>query len=201
MVDEKLSFESHVNGQVSKASAISNKILRNFSFKTPEQYISLFNLYVAPILLYCTEIFNPPINSHLSVMLESPFKRFTARAFQKCGVSYTSYSDRLLQVEQKPFYYRRLKYDLLQTFKLQSGLSHLPENPLSFSSLPRDRLRLIIRDRKILSDTNGYFTRVVRKWNTISKDIAAFKNVDQFKTYLDCIDVSVLYPNVPLSLQ
>ena len=89
----------------------------------------------------------------------------------------------------------------MQTFKLQSGLSQLSENPLSFSSLPRDRLRLIIRDRKILSDTNGYFSRVVRKWNTISKDIAAFQNVDQFRAYLDCIDVSVLYPNVPRSLQ
>ena len=199
MIDEKLKFDSHINQQVARASAISNKILRSFSFRTPEEYMALFNIYVSPILLYCSEIYCPTINSHASLILEGPLRRFTASAFQKCGVSYDSYTDRLNLLNERPLYFRRAKNDLLQAYKIQAGLSQLPSIPWKNSNLPRDRLRLILCDK--ISDTNWFFPRVVKMWNSISKDIGKLKSVEQFKYYLDVIDNAVLFQNVPYALQ
>ena len=199
MIDEKLNFESHINQQVAKASAISTKIIRSFSFCTPNEYMALFNTYVSPILLYCSEVFNPALNSRLSLVLEGPLRRFTASAFQKCHVQYDSYTDRLNQLNEKPFYFRRVKNDLLQAYKIKSGLSQLPTVPWKNSNLPRDRHRLVLCDK--ICDNNWFFPRVVKLWNSISRDIGRLENINQFKTYLDVIDVAVLFENIPYALQ
>ena len=199
MIDEKLNFECHINQQIAKASAISAKILRSFLFGTPEEYMALFNTYVSPVLLYCSEIYCPSLNSHSCLVLEGPLRRFTATAFQKCRVSYESYTDRLSILNERPFYFRRAKFDLLQAYKIRTGLSQLPIVPWKNSNLPRDRHRLILCDK--ISDTNWFFPRVLKMWNSISKDIGQLKSVEQFKTYLDVIDIAVLFQHVPFSLQ
>ena len=57
-IDPNLNFNNHTKLTVKKATAISYRILRNFTFRTPEVLIPLFKSLVRLILEYGNPVWN-----------------------------------------------------------------------------------------------------------------------------------------------
>ena len=167
IIDEKLKFESHINSKVALANVKASQILRAFRFTDAKRYISLFNVYVRPILEYCSEVFNPPPKSRLCSQLESPLRKFTKTVCLRCKIPYVSYSDRLAKLDTQSSYCRIIGIDLLQAHKILHGKSHLVRCPFVLSRNVRHRL---IRQPRTYRDENWYFTRVERYWNMFTRN-------------------------------
>lgn len=90
----------------------------------------MFNIYAMPVLLYCSEIFKPQPNSNLCIILEQPLKKFTREICQRCGISYITYADRLLILDTKSIYERTITIDILQLYKIVTGLTYVPSHPI-----------------------------------------------------------------------
>jgi hypothetical protein len=195
-IDNKLTFESHINRKVATAFALCKHILRSFTFKDPLKYMSLFTMYVSPHLEYCAEIFNPRPNSKLTKSLEGPLRYFTASVLQRLGISYTSYINRLEILNQKPLYIRRLNIDLIQVYKLLHGLSVFDRSIFKLSRSPRCPLRVIV-NRAIYADDNFFFQRVLANWNKIAPRLSHCNSLPSFKQLLNelHIDFFIVIPN------
>jgi hypothetical protein len=199
LIDDKLSFEPHINQQIAKANAIATLILKAFSFRSPEKYISLFFTYVVPILEYCSEIYCPRVNSVLAARLEQPLRRFSAFVFQRCRCPYDSYNDRLVQSNVKPLYYRRISIDLVQMFKIVFGYSDINVHFFDFSSSPRHPFRVRFPPN-IYKDDNFFVLRAIRYWNIIAPDINRFQTIDSFKQFLND-NREIILPDIPRSFR
>jgi hypothetical protein len=193
IIDDKLTFEAHINAQCIKANAVANKILASFNFNSPFLYMSLFKTYAQPLLEYCTEIFSPRLNSRLLLSLERPLRSFSKIVFQRCGIPFDSYFDRLNVVGASPLFYRRIICDIVQVYKILFGLSHLPIHPFQFCRSPRYPLRMY-SCAPMFNDNNCFFTRSINYWNKVCKEISDLKNVDQVREFLKCLDVSIFAP-------
>jgi hypothetical protein len=184
IVDERLTFESHINAKVKSANLLCKCILRSFNFKEPTNYTDLYCIYVRPILEYCSELYCPSSNSLLSSTIEQPLRSFTRSVFKRCKIPMLSYKDRLNQLEINSQIERRIFSDLILCYKLLYSLSYYPSNPLVLSTSLRHPLRLRCQTNLYVSD-NFYFNRVQSLWNQIAPSLSTINlSVDVFKNIL-----------------
>jgi hypothetical protein len=183
-IDEKLSFENHIHRQVAKAHSVCNTILFCFHFNSIDKYFQLFMTYALPYLEYCSELFTPKFNSPLCKVLESPLRQFSASVFQRVGVSYTSYANRLELCNLKPLFYRRYIIDLILAFKIINGFAKLPNHNFMLSRSTRCPNR-IIASRCIYKNENFYLNRIVKEWNKIALRTSHCHTIEQFRNFLN----------------
>ncbi|CAI5442352.1 unnamed protein product [Caenorhabditis angaria] len=98
-VDEKLNFDHHINITVQKALWKTRQLLKAFRFGKLHTYLSLYKTYIAPIIDYGSEVFRPFISKKASLLAEMSLRRYTRSIFRRCNVAFSSYEDRLKQLE------------------------------------------------------------------------------------------------------
>jgi hypothetical protein len=182
-IDERLSWDNHINRQIAKAHSICKIILNCFHFPSHEKYFSLFMTYALPLLEYCCELYSPRFSSPLCKSLESPLRQFSATVFQRLGMPYTSYLNRLNTANVKPLFYRRYCLDLMQTFKIIHDYTKIENFQFQMSRSPRCPNRIIVSSCRFKND-NFFFNRVVAQWNKIALNVRDIHNVDSFRAYL-----------------
>ena len=77
--------------------------------------------YIRPILEFNSNVWNPS-HKYLIDQIENVQRRFTKRIRQ---LSYLSYFERLSILELEPLELRRLRFDLVQYFKIFNNLSSI----------------------------------------------------------------------------
>ena len=128
--------------------------------------------------------------------LESIQRSYTRRIFMRCGISFTSYADRLEKAHLHSLQYRRSVFDLQLLFKIINGLSDLNfQDYFIFRNLTYN-----IRGNTKRIDTlhnfnnsiwqNSYFVRVARLWNLLPDDICCSMTYEEFKFKLNKFDLS-----------
>ena len=114
-----------VSAQCSKAAKKANKILgliyRHFENKSKDIILRLYKSLVRPHLDYCIQVWNPHLMKDIN-NLERVQKRCTRMIWSLKGVSY---QDRLLRLHLTTLSKRRLRADLLETFKIINGFEKL----------------------------------------------------------------------------
>ena len=186
---------STLNSKVALANLKAGYILRAFRFVDEQKYIALFNIYVRPIIEYCSEVFNPPANSKLAIRLESPLRRFTKKVCIRCNLQYSSYKDRLSILNTQSCYSRRIGIDILQAHKMLSGKSELVRCPLVRSRNLRHRNRLV-RQPVYYHNENWFFARVEKQWNCLTRNSHEYMSLGQLRNFLRTVDVNV-FGDVP----
>ena len=78
LIDNKLCFSTHINKIVGRAHKRANLILRCFTRRDPVLLMSAFNVYVRPILEYCSIIWNLNMLKDIEA-LEKVQRRFTKK--------------------------------------------------------------------------------------------------------------------------
>ena len=111
VIDSKLSFENHINEKVNKANSIMGVIRRTFNtFKI------LYTALVRPHIEYGSQVWNSHLNKHIDY-LENIQHRSTKSA---PGLSMLTYEGRPRKIGFPTLAYRRIKGDMIETFKIIS---------------------------------------------------------------------------------
>ena len=185
-IDNNLSFELHMQTQINKANQIAGLLRRSFMYLDNRTFTLLFKALVRPHLEYASSVWSP----HKSKDIEA-IERVQKRATKMLPRMYDlPYEQRLRRLKLPTLRFRRMRGDMIETFKIlngqydsrvTSGLFKLAHNSTTRgNSLKIDKQRCA-RDIRKYSFTN----RVVDLWNSLPETIVRAKTVHQFENRLD----------------
>ena len=193
-VDPLLNFEEHINKTVKKARKISGLIIRTISFKSKDIMIPLYKSLIRPILEYGNAIWSPYLKKNKD-FIEGVQRRFT-----KCviGVKNMTYQERLKFLNLPSLEFRRLRGDLIETFKLCNGFYDpvTTSSLLELSSLVKTRtngLKLTKFNTKHDQFKNFFTNRIVNVWNGLPSRVVLAESVNSFKNAIDKLFREHLY--------
>ena len=113
-IDETLSFNQHIEKVTKKAASRCAKILKNFTFRSRDVLLPIFKSILRPILEYANCAWNTQLQKQKDE-LESIQRSFTKNIF---SVKKLNYEERLKNLKLPSLEFRRLRGDLIQTFKI-----------------------------------------------------------------------------------
>ena len=185
VVDSDLRFSHNVNKIVSKAHKRANLILRCFITRDILSLTNAFKVYVRPILEYCSVVWCPHLVKDID-SIEKVQRRFTKRL---PGMNNMTYYQRLRALGLESLELRRIRIDLLFTYKIMFGLVDLNRSDFFELSATDNRLTRGHRYKLMIPTTkNGvrynYFSyRAVRVWNILPTTVC-FNSFSSFKNSL-----------------
>ena len=185
-MDPELGFEDHINEAVKKANKIAGLLMRNITYKTPDIMIPLFKALIRPILEYGNPVWHPSLKKHVN-LIEGVQRRYTKKII---GHADRSYEERLKSLKLPSLEYRRMRGDLIETYKI---LHHIYD-PCTTKSLLTLSHNETTRGHdykltKISTNTRlfqAFFTnRVINHWNKLSTEAVNACSLNAFKNHLD----------------
>jgi ribonucleases P/MRP protein subunit RPP40 len=169
----------------SSANRLLGFIKRNIKFKSKDIVIRLYKALVRPKLEYCVQAWCPYLKKDIAV-LERVQKRATKMIM---GLHNLSYYDRLIECSLLPLEKRRLRGDLIQTFKFMKGFDRVDYNKfftLNSTNRTRGHSLKLGKSRSRLDIRRNFFSqRVVDSWNRLPQNVIDATSVNSFKNNLD----------------
>jgi hypothetical protein len=195
-VDSKLNFSKHCQTVANRAASLNFRILKSFSYRDPKFLFSVFKIYVRPILERDSPVWSPRYVRDI-LTIERPQRRFTKR-LPGLQDGYT-YLQRLEILGAETLLVRRVKADLILTFKIIKGMVKGLDHLVTFSDHTRTRghpLKLVMPPFRLETRKSFFSVRVVKLWNALPDTVVSADSVVQFKRLLDGItfdDVNARY--------
>ena len=192
-IDPFLNFNEHVNYIVNKSRSLSGLIMRVITFKTPEIMVPLFKSLIRPILEYANAVWCPYKRMHIDI-IEKIQRHYTKRVE---GMKDMSYSERLEAMRLPSLEFRRLRGDLIETFKMTHNLY----DPITTSSLltlsqsnTRNNSYKLTKPRVKSRKFQSFFTnRIINAWNQLPFSAVNVGSVNEFKNEIDDIFKDYMY--------
>ena len=185
MVHQSLKVGMQVQQAVKKANGMLAFIAKGFEYRSREVLLQLYRVLVRPHLEYCVQFWSPNLRKDI-IAIEGVQRRFTRLI---PGMSGLSYEQRLHRLGLYSLEFRRLRGDLIETYKILKGLDRLDAGRL-FPMLGRSRTRghsLRIRGKSFRTEMRRtFFTqRVVGLWNSLPQRVVEASSLAIFKRELD----------------
>ena len=185
MVHQSLKVGMQVQQAVKKANGMLAFIAKGFEYRSREVLLQLYRVLVRPHLEYCVQFWSPNLRKDI-IAIEGVQRRFTRLI---PGMSGLSYEERLDRLGLYSLEFRRLRGDLIETYKILKGLDRLDAGRL-FPMLGRSRTRghsLRIRGKSFRTEMRrNFFTqRVVGLWNSLPQRVVEASSLAIFKRELD----------------
>ena len=184
-IDNKLSFSSHITDVTSKSNRILGLIKRSFRYMGKETFVKLYKSLIRPILEYACTVWSPFL-----IKDKRSLENIQRRATKLIpGLKDLPYPDRLKSLGLPTLEYRRLRADMLQTYRIMTGIDHL--NPECLFVLSQDtRIRghkyRIYKQRCSSQMRRNFFSfRVVDLWNSLPAEVVESPNINIFKNRLN----------------
>ena len=186
-VDENLSFEEHIANKIRVANTIVGQIRSSFTFLDGQTFKRLYTSLVRPHIEYAQAVWSPHQEKFIK-MLENVQIRATKLVD---GIGDLDYTERLKKLDLPSLKYRRRRGDMIEMFK---HFNKYDKNALSTSFQPRQRVlrkhKLQVHERMPKDgcrglQSNGFYYRTSRQWNTLPVNVAEAKTTDAFKNNLD----------------
>ena len=119
-IDNELNFKTHINSIVKKANRVMGITRRTFTNLNSEVFLPIFKSLVRPHLEYAAPVWSPHLDD-LNKKVEDVQRRATKKL---PGMKDLTYPARLHKLKLPTLAYRRVRGDMIQTFKLKlkSGL-------------------------------------------------------------------------------
>ena len=191
LIDNNLNFHEHITKIVSQAFVRANLIHKCFLSKDTCTLTRAFSTYVRPLLEYASVSWSPHYISDIK-LLESVQRKFTKRL---PGYSSLRYQDRLRQLNIESLELRRLRTDLLYTYKILFGLVDV--NASDFFTLTsndhntRGHAYKLATHCSRLDIRKFYFCeRVIKPWNSLQAALEHFFSFKDFKRFLYKTDLT-----------
>ena len=178
-----------------KASRALHQLKSTVASRKQEIFLPLYIAYVRPHLEYCVQVWSPSLKQDIFV-LERVQRWATAMIEGMKGLEYT---ERLARLGLFSLARRRLRGDLIWTFKIVKGMTNIVPNSI-FSFREDSRLRghtlTLKKERPHTSERANFFSyRVVNYWNRLPQSVINARSVDVFKRELDTI-WDVIFPDL-----
>jgi hypothetical protein len=190
IVDSSLTFSIHINRIVSQAFVRSNLIRRCFVSHHVPTLMRAFIVYVRPLVEYASCVWSP---HHITLikLVESVQRRFTKRL---PGFWALDYKDRLARLGIDSLEARRLRQDLVYTYKIVFGLTN--DAASDFFTCARTDHNTRGHEYKLFPNCNRvdvrkYFfaERIVRPWNELPAKAEHFSSLLRFKKFISCVNL------------
>ena len=189
LIDNRLSFDSHISEKVKKAHQMFAVIRRNFNYLDKKSFIPLYKTLVRTHLDYANSVWAPYKIKHIE-MLEGVQRRATK---QIPGLSDLPYQERLRILKLPTLTYRRIRGDMIEVYKILTE-KYDPNigNFLRLRSEYSQRVggrghdMKLFQQRARLDIRKHYFTvRTCQTWNSLPPAVVNANNVNTFKNRLD----------------
>ena len=174
------------NMAASKANQILGMIKRNIKWKDKNSIIKLYKALVRPKLEYCIQAWCPQLKKDQEV-LEKVQRRATKMID---GFRHKTYEERLSETGLTTLVQRRKRGDLIETFKLIKGITHVDyTNFFTINeNMGRGHMYKFVKNRSRLNVRAHFFSqRVVNDWNKLPTNVVNADTVNSFKNRLDAI--------------
>ena len=136
MVHQSLKVGMQVQQAVKKANGMLAFIAKGFEYRSREVLLQLYRVLVRPHLEYCVQFWSPNLRKDI-LAIEGVQRRFTRLI---PGMSGLSYEERLDRLGMYSLEFRRLRGDLIETYKILKGLDRLDAGRL-FPMFGKSRTR------------------------------------------------------------
>jgi hypothetical protein len=186
--DSKLTFEDHIIEKIKKANSMVGIIRRTFKYITPEIFSYLYKTLVRCHLDYAASVWSPQ-SVKLSDQIESVQRRATKTI---PGFKDLTYEQRLIKLNLPTLKYRRIRGDMIETFKIVRGI-YDPEVTLELP-MEKDSQNRPTRGHKYKIHKIGatktirqksFTQRLVNPWNSLPDNIVEAPSLNAFKNRLD----------------
>ena len=201
ITDPNLNFDLHIQTQIKKARQITSLILRTISYKTIDVMLPYYKHLVRPHLEYANAVWYPHLRKHIDA-IEQVQKNYTKHIIELRDLSY---HERLLNLGMPSLEYRRVRGDLIETYKI----CHQIYDPISTKNLLNFANTNHVSDSfdrrrghpymltKISPNSNKfkYFfsNRVTNVWNSLPCKVASAPCLNTFKNNIDQIYSHIIY--------
>jgi hypothetical protein len=152
-----------------------------------------FITYIRPLLEYDSIVWNPT-KKYLIDKLETVQRRFTKRI---SPIAHLSYQERLAALNLEPLEIRRLRFDLIQYYKILHNLSCIPSNQYfelhQESRCLRNSTTALLINKPLASNslsTSSFFYRCIDRWNSLPSAITQSSSVNAFRNAISKTDFS-----------
>ena len=184
-VDEKLNYKSHIQSQINKANSIMGLIRRTYTHLDIESFKYLFIALVRPHLEYAAAVWNPHTKQDTED-IENVQRRATR---QIPALKNMSYTERLKKLNLPTLKFRRIRGDLIETFKIVKGIYDPKVTQGLFHEAKANKTRgneYKLEKTHCRRDVRKYsFTqRVVNIWNSLPNYIRSAPSTEVFKSRL-----------------
>ena len=192
-VDNVLSFDSHISLTAKKARKSAGMLLRAIEFKTPFILVPLFKSLVRPILEYANTVWSPHKRKHID-LLEKVQRSFTKRVI---GMYDLEYSQRLERLGLPSLEYRRMRGDLIETYKVLHEI-YDPITTRELLSLNTSNTRghnfKLSKNSPHLNTYKYFFVnRIVNLWNQLPSPVVNSPSINIFKNGIDSLFQNYMY--------
>ena len=146
-----------------------------------------------PHLEYANSVWSP-LNKTDATLIENVQRRATKLV---PNLKELDYEDRLKKLKLPSLSYRRLRGDLIETYKITHGLYNIdPESFFEFNCDARTRghnYKIKKQSARLEIRKHYYGMRVVDLWNSLPNSVVKAKTINSFKNQLDRLLVNHLY--------
>jgi len=185
ILDSRLAYSSHIQNKIAKCYGMIGLIKRNFRHISLTGFVLLYKCIVRSHLDYCHSVWAPYLKSDVA-RLEKVQRRAT-----KCipGLGALPYIERLKKCGLTTLKFRRIRGDMIETFKILSGIydrAVVPIFPLCLRGSTRGN-QLKINTMRTRYDIRkfSFKNRVVKIWNGLPDSVVLSDSVNIFKNRLD----------------
>ena len=182
-IDCTLSFEGHFQNIISRANRMAGLIRRSFCHLDCNMFVRLYVAFVRPHLEYAHVVCNPHKQKYTDA-LEGVQRRATRFVPSLQGLSY---KERLCKLRLPTLVYRRVRGDMIETFKVVK-LYNKDVTPLfEFNTgITRGHPYKLNKFRAHKSTRHNFFmNRVINLWNSLPNHVVEADSVLHFEKALD----------------
>jgi len=192
LISQDMKVSRQCGQAAKKANMVLGMISRAFVSRSKTIMVKLYKALVRPHLDYCVQAWRPYLKKDIEI-LERVQRRMT-RMIGRCGG--LKYEQRLERVGLTTLETRRLRADLVETYKIFKGKVEMDEKIFfdrhwaNNSGMDSRRLRgnsYKIKKKGVRLDVAkwNFGRRVVNEWNKLPDGMVQEENLDEFKGRLD----------------
>ena len=185
IVDRELKFHKQTAAAVKKANQVLGLINKTINTKNEKTIPLLYMSLVRPHLEYANVVWGPKYK-----LDQQKIERVQRRATKMIGnIKDLPYQDRLRFLNMPSLQHRRLRGDMIETFKIITGVLDLDKEiffkPARNAGTRGHIYKLYKQHASTFHKQNSFSNRVVNEWNQLPNQVVEAKNVNNFKNLLD----------------
>ncbi len=181
ILDDSLSFTTHILSLVSKARSRCAVYFKNFVSRDPATMRLFFITYVRPLLEYCSVIWNPVTKGNIDLI--ERVQRYFSNNIPGCR--FLPYGEHLRRLSIESLQLRRTIADMVCLFNIVSGSLSVSLYPY-YMHLPPSitrghHLKLSYPDTNYALTKQNFFSRTVPTWNSLPIHILNCSTKSEFR--------------------
>lgn len=182
VIDSDLSFKQHINSTCNKANQILSIIQRHFKHANSQAKLQLYKALVRSKLEYGNLIWCPRLEGEKDKVekVQRRATRYIVKGERLC------YSERLKRLKLPTLEHRRLRGDLIQTYKIVNNIDTVKDLFTFQTGTTRGHSYKLkkIRDKTRIRST-FYSKRIINEWNRLPDNAVTATSVNCFKNKID----------------